>query len=184
MDRARLIAPSVSLAAHVGGATLLALGLLLLPDRLPAPARGGFDGLAISRSFAVDLAGGAGHARARVGAPRVARAVAPFVAPATVADLVPVPSLEVDGSAGVVGLPDQPGGDGTGVGLCLSNCGGSGIGDGGAPALLPDPEPRSQPVRARQGGLVREPRKLRHVAPVYPRSRSWRGYRARSCSTV
>jgi TonB family protein len=169
MDRARVVAPSVSLLAHAGGATLLALGLLVLPDRLPAPARGGFDGLALSRSFAVSLGGGAGHAPARVGAPRVARAAAPFVAPVTIADLVPVPSLDVAGSAGVVGLPDQPGGEGSGVGLCLSSCGpGPGIGDGGAPALLPDPEPRSEPVRARQGGVVREPRKVRHVAPEYP----------------
>ena len=167
MDRARVVAPSVSLAAHVGGATFLALGLLMLPDRLPAPARGGFDGLAMSRSFAVSLGGGGGHARARGDVPRVARAVAPFVAPATVADLLPVPSLDVDGSAGGVGFPGQPGGEGAGVGLCLSSCG-PGLGDAGAPALLPDPEPRSQPVRARQGGVVREPRKVRHVAPEYP----------------
>jgi protein TonB len=153
----------------VGGAAFLALGLLLLPDRLPAPARGGFDGLAVSRSFAVSLGGGGGRVHTRTGAPHVARAVARFVAPATVAELLPVPSPDVDGSPGVAGLPDQPGGEGAGVGLCLSDCGaGPGIGDGAAPALVPDPAPRSQPVRARQGGVVREPRKVRHVAPEYP----------------
>jgi TonB family protein len=169
MERARVIAPSVSFAAHAGGAAFLALGLVLLPDRLPAPLRGGaLDGLVVSRSFAVSLGGGAGRARARVNVPRATRAVDPFVAPAVVADLAPVPALELGGS-GVEGPPDTGGGDGAGVGLCLSNCGPGGPGDGGtADALLPALERRAAPLRARTGGVIREPRKVRHVAPEYP----------------
>jgi TonB family protein len=168
MERARVVAPSVSLAAHAGGAALLALGLAVLPDRLPAPARGGFDGLAVSRALAVSLGGGGGRAHARPSSARVPRVGDPFVAPAVVSDLAPLPELEI-GEGGVEGLPDAVGGDGAGVGLCLSDCGPGGPGDGDpADALLPALERRAAPLRARTGGIVREPRKVRHVAPEYP----------------
>jgi TonB family protein len=168
MERARVIAPSVSLAAHAGGAAFLVLGLVVLPEPLPVTARGDFDGLALPRSLAVSLGGGGGRVHARTPAPRAMRAGDPFVAPAFVAGLVPLPELELGGS-GVEGLPETGGGDGAGVGLCLSSCGSGGPGDGDtADALLPALERPAAPLRARTGGVVREPRKVRHVAPEYP----------------
>ena len=168
MERARVIAPSVSFVAHAGGAAFLALGLVALPDRLPAPARCGFDGLAVTRSLAVSLGGGGGRSHARTPVPRATRVGDRFVAPAVVTELAPLPELEVAGS-GVEGLPDAVGGDGALVGLCLLSCGAGGPGDGAtAGALLPELDRRAAPLRARTGGVVREPRKVRHVAPEYP----------------
>jgi periplasmic protein TonB len=168
MDRARVIAPSVSFAAHVGGVTFLALGLAVLPDRLPVPARGGFDGLAVSRSFAVSLGGGGPLRGGHSAPPRVLPTASQLTVPAVVPSSLPVPALEVGDGGGVAGLPDGVGGDGTGAGLCLSNCepgDGAGLGAG---AALPALDPLPAPVRIRQGGDLREPVKVRHVAPEYP----------------
>jgi protein TonB len=87
--------------------------------------------------------------------------------PAVVSAPVPVPALGLGDGGGVVGLPEGPGGDGACVGLCLSNCGPA-DGAGAVGAALPALDARPAPVRIRQGGDLREPVKVRHVAPEYP----------------
>jgi protein TonB len=169
MDRVRVICPSISFAAHIAGATILAAGVLVLPERLPAPARSGFDGLAVSRALAISLGGGNRLHGSHPGAPpRVPPDPVRVVAPTLVADLPAMPTIDLAQGPGVPGLPDDVG-DGTpGFGFCLVNCGnGSGYGGGGG-AILPELEPRPREAQLRVGGDVREPRKVTHVAPVYP----------------
>jgi protein TonB len=80
------------------------------------------------------------------------------------AELAPVRPEEIDlgGAGGIVGtegIGDLVGSES--VGFCLTNCGGA------VDRLAEAPAP-STPVRVRQGGVLREPVKVRHVAPVYP----------------
>ncbi len=167
MERARVLCPSLSLAAHLAGAAILATATLVVPGRLPAPVRGGFERLGIGRTLAVSLGGGglrgAAHAHGEAAVPAPARVHAPTF----VVSLPTLPTLDPGsglGIEGVEGLDDGPGG-----GFCLTGCGtgpGDGPGDGGS--VLPALEARPQPAPVRVGGDLRPPLKLVHVAPVYP----------------
>jgi protein TonB len=76
---------------------------------------------------------------------------------------VPGPTIDLGSGGFVPGLPD--GGLGAGVGLCLFDCSPSAPAPPEIEGLIP-PEPvRPAPLRVR---VDREPRKVRHVAPVYP----------------
>src|SRR5512143_3423979 len=81
MERARVLCPSLSLAAHLAGASILATATLVAPGRLPAPVRGGFERLDISRTLAVSLGGGglrsSGRARGEHAVPAPTRVHAP-----------------------------------------------------------------------------------------------------------
>ena len=160
MDRARVLSPSISVVAHATGATILALAPLFLPDPSPAPPGVHYGPLP---ALLVSLGGGplvVGGPRGARPAPRSSRVAAPvFVSP-----IHPEATLDPGGGAFLPGLPE--GDTGGGAGLCLFGC------DPAAPAppaiegFIP-PEP-TRPARVRVGGDVREPRKVRHVAPVYP----------------
>lgn len=167
MDRARVLCPSLSFVAHACGAALLVLAPLALPDRLPTAPLRPFSGVSIDT--ALFLGGGAPAAGRPHLAPPPRRTVpASLVAPRLAGLTVPQPT-EIDlGSAGsaVPGLPEGPGDGSGGTGVCLIGCG-AGSGPAGA-GLAPLAEPLQRPRPLRIGGDLRPPRKLRHVAPVYP----------------
>ncbi len=169
MDRSRVICPSISFAAHIAGATILAAGVLVLPERPPAPARGGFAGLAVSRALEISLGSGNRlHGSPRVAPPRVRLDPARVFASTLFADLPAMPTIDLDPGPGGPGVPDDVGDGAPGFGFCLVNCrNGTGYGGGGG-AILPGLEPRPRQAQLRVGGDVREPRKVTHVAPVYP----------------
>jgi TonB family protein len=163
MERARLLCPSLSLAAHLAGVSILATATLVVPGRLPAPVRGGFDRLDLGRTLAVSLGGGglrgSGHARGAV--PTPARAHAPTFA----VSLPTLPTLDAGWGPGVDGV-DGP--DGSGGGLCLVGCGSGPGDDTGGGSVLPPLEERPATAPLRVGGDIRPPLKVVHVVPVYP----------------
>lgn len=170
MDRARVLCPSISLAAHAAFAGVLLLAPLLVTDRLPSVLHAdGFGVQPLDRTTIASLGGapaGGGPRRpvpVRV-EPRPSRPVVPIPAAGAVP---PAQQIDLGGGTGIAGLDDLPPGDGPG-GLCLVNCGSGPDGDAlGRVAVFPDLDPPA-PVRAGQGGVVREPRKIRQVTPVYP----------------
>jgi TonB family protein len=166
MDRARVICPSISLAAHVTGATILGLALLILPERLPprsSPDPGGL-GLGPRVELGRALGGGAGR---RVAPPRVRPPSRSFL-PAIVPPIEVDPPLDLGDGRGVEGFPDPGSGEtGDGPGLCLSQCGSRGVGtDVGT--TMPPLEKKEHKAIVMKGGDLRAPAKVRDVAPVYP----------------
>jgi TonB family protein len=170
MDRARVLCPSISLAAHAAAAAILVGVPLLLPRPLPERSPGGdvFGCPRLDTTTVASLGGAPAGSAVRRAVPRV-QPPRHTTAPAFVPPLLERDELEIDGPPGLAGLPDDllPG-DGTGV--CLTNCGN---GPGGRPgddvgSVLPLPQQPAAPAPVRTGGRIREPRKLRHVAPVYP----------------
>ncbi len=158
MDRARVICPSISFAAHVTGATILGLAMLLLPERLPptrTPASGGS-----WLGPRVDLGRAPGGGGRGPAAPRVPPPSRPG-GPAIVPPLGPGSTLGM-GEGGRGGIPGFPDGPGDGDGLCVVDCGPA------APPELPViSEKEREPIRMK-GGDLRAPVKVRHVAPIYP----------------
>jgi len=168
MDRARVLCPSLSFATHACGAALLLLAPLALPDRLPSAPAHALTGVSIDSALLLG-----GGAPAGGGLPRAVRLPrrdnpARFAAPRFVSPVVPEPG-EIDpgtGGSAVPGLPDGSGDGSGGVGVCLVDCGtGPGPAAVSIAALAPPVAP-TKPLRI--GGDLRPPRKLRHVAPVYP----------------
>ena len=155
----RGLAFPASMGLHVAGAVALVVVPLLLGDALPEPGGG-------TRAFFVEpmavpppppppppAASPATSARV---APKVAAAVpAGFVAPIEVpSEITPEESLDLGGVEGGVAGGVEGGVPGGVVGGVV----------GGLPDAPPPP-----PVKAvRVGGDIREPRKVVHVAPVYP----------------
>jgi len=166
MDRARVICPSVSLAAHLGGLALLTTGVLVLPDRLPATVNEAYGRLLVAPSLALSLGtGGLEGGHRRIPPVRVSNPHLPSLAPTSSREVADDPTLDSTSSVGPPGLidDDRPG---DGVGLCLENCGTDTV-PGPAVAGPPTaPAPHPAPLRVHEG--LREPLKLRHVAPVYP----------------
>jgi len=169
MDRARVLCPSISVAAHAAGLGMLIAATLLLPERLPVPPEGpGIIRLGpsmLDRIAGPPAGGPAGPVRSVP--PRVPprpSCLGVFLVPAGV---VPDPySIDLTGTPGIEGLPPGPLGEGTGG--CLVDCGTGPVGNSLDPdAFLPKPVDPPPPVRAGHGGL-QEPRKVRHVAPAYP----------------
>jgi TonB family protein len=158
MDRTRVLCPSISVVAHAAGAAILVLAPLVLPSTSPAPR--GVRPVFVPQSLSVNVGGGAGGgSRGARPSPRPPR----IAAPAFVAPIVPEATLDLGGGAFIPGLPD--GESGGGGGLCLSGCDPAPAAPTVEPMPAPEPAP---PARVRVGGHVREPRKTRHVAPVYP----------------
>ncbi len=160
MDRARVLCPSISVVAHATGAAILALAPLFLPSALPEPPR--VRGGPLPNPLSVSLVGGPGGGGSR--APRRVAPTSRVVMPMYVTPIRSEATLDLGSGALLPGLlPGDPGGGG---GLCLFGC------DPVAPVppaiegVVP-PEP-ARPARVRVGGEVREPRKMRHVAPSYP----------------
>jgi TonB family protein len=165
MERARVLCPSLSLAAHLAGASILATATLVVPGRLPAPARGGFERLDIGRTLAVSLGGGglrgSGHAHGEHAVPAPARVAVPTFA----VSLPTLPTLDPGAGPGIEGVEDLDDGGG---GFCLAGCG-TGPGDGtGGGSVLPPLQERPAPAPLRVGGDIRPPLKVVHVVPVYP----------------
>jgi TonB family protein len=74
-------------------------------------------------------------------------------------------SLATEGEADLTNLLDE-----RGLGpVCIGDCRGRGSSGAGfvVPAPTPTPTPQG-PLLAGRGGLVREPRKIHHVEPIYP----------------
>ncbi len=166
MERARVLCPSVSLAAHLTGAAILATATMVVPGRLPATARAGFDRLGVDRTFAVSLGGGgvrgSTHARAHAAA-----AAAPVRVPTLVASLPNLPTLDLGSGSVIDGFVGS--GDGPRGGFCLADCGpGPSEGPESVGSMLPALEPVVHRAPMRPGGDLRPPQKLVHVAPVYP----------------
>jgi protein TonB len=86
-----------------------------------------------------------------------ASTAAPREAPAEIADEKPAAPVSPGAEGGIVSGPDVVAG-----GSVLL-----GIGDRTAVAAPPPPPPPA-PKLVRVGGVIREPKKLVHVAPVYP----------------
>jgi protein TonB len=147
----------VSVALHLLGATAIVVLPLLAEEPLPAEASGA------TRAFFVAPVLAAAPPPPPPPAPRAARPLrvaaasdgaSSFRAPIDVPDIVtPESSLDLGIEGGVAGGVEGgvPGGVVGGV-------------VGGLPAEAPAPP---APV-VRVGGLIREPRKVRDVAPVYP----------------
>ncbi len=166
MERARVWCPSISLAAHLTGAAILATATLVVPGRLPATAHAAFEPPQIDRAFAVSLGGGGlrGAAHTRAHAPTAPPSVR---VPTLVPSLPNLPTLD-PGSGPVIegfeGLGDGPRG-----GFCLADCGtGPSEGPETAGSVLPALEPVVHRAPLRPGGDIRPPQKLVHVAPIYP----------------
>jgi protein TonB len=154
----RGVAVPVSMALHAAGALALAIVPLLLADALPSP------GGDIRAFFVEPLAAPPpppppppAAARASLAprvAPKAATATASFVAPIEVpTEIQPEEGLDLGVEGGVVGGVE--GGVPGGV-------------VGGVVGGLPDAPPPPPVAPVRVGGNVREPRKVRDVAPVYP----------------
>jgi TonB family protein len=163
MDRARVLSRSISASAHAAGAAILALTPLFLPGAAPEPHGVRHD--PFPGTLLVGLGGGPPGVATRIARPVVR---SPHLVPPTfVTPLVPEASINLGSEASIPGL--LAGGDpGRGLGSCLLGCDPSAP---PAPALEESPiapPHRAHPVRVRIGGDVREPRKMRHVAPVYP----------------
>lgn len=157
--RRRGVALPASIGLHLAGAVAIVVVPLLLGDALPEPGGG-------TRAFFVEpmavpppppppppAAGPAAPARA---APKVATATpAGFVAPIEVpSEITPEESLDLGGVEGGVAGGVEGGVPGGVV--------------GGVVGGLPDAPPPPPAKAVRVGGDVREPRKVVHVAPVYP----------------
>jgi protein TonB len=157
--RRRSVALPTSVALHAAGALVLVVVPLLLSDALPEP------GGAIRAFFVEPIAvppppppppppASRPAAVARV-VPKAPETPAGFVAPIEVPEEIqPEESLDLGGIEGGVAGGVEGGVPGGVV--------------GGVVGGLPDapPPPPAAPVRV--GGLVREPRKLVNVKPVYP----------------
>jgi protein TonB len=161
MDRARVICPSISFAAHLTGATILGMALLFLPERLPPTCSPGPGGPWPMPRVDLGRAPGGGSGR-RPARPRVSPPSRP-VFPAIVPPIKIGSTLDLGAGGGIEGLPDGPGGDG----LCLVDCGGTPVPPEDDPELPEIEEDTRPPVRIK-GGDLRAPVKVRHVAPVYP----------------
>lgn len=165
MERARVLCPSISLAAHLTFAAILAAATLVVPGRLPKAAHAGFEPLPIDPTLAVSLGGGglrgSAHARAHAVAAQ-ARVRVPTLLPS----LPTLPTLDPGVGSGIDGLDPV---EGTGVGFCLVGCGpGPADGPDTGGTRLPALEPVEHRAPMRPGGDIRPPQKLVHVAPVYP----------------
>jgi periplasmic protein TonB len=164
MDRARVVCPSISFAAHFTGATILGLAFLFLPERLPLrslPEPGGpWPRVDLGRAPG-------GGTRGRVARPTVRPPSHPLL-PAIVPPIEIDPMLDRGEGRGIEGFPGV-GGGGTGDGpdLCLSDCGGGGVGKDVGTTLPPLEKKERKPI-VMKGGDLRAPAKLRDVAPVYP----------------
>jgi protein TonB len=164
MDRARVLSPSISFAAHFTGATLLAVVPLFLPDQLPPVASPIPDPPTLA---GVVIAVNVGGHPVRSHSPRPPKVTPPRAFDAgrlAFADLKELRFDEIDlgdgrGIAGTEGIGDDVG-DST-TGFCLSDCGSA------SERTEVEPPVHADPVRIR-GGDIREPLKVRHVAPVYP----------------
>jgi TonB family protein len=163
MDTARALGHSVSLATHAFGAALIGLGPLLVSSRLPDPP--GLPGCVLAQvRLSLGVAGGVGGpgsgGRRSPLPPRPSRLAVPTATPV----LVPEATLDLAGGVVIAGWPSEglPGE----IGSCLFACGPEGAPGPSVDAALPTAP--SRPSRVRVGGDVREPRKVRHVAPVYP----------------
>lgn len=161
MDRVRVLSPAISGAAHAVAAGMLTCAPLLMADRLPGPRS--FHLASQAGSGPVVLLGGGGVSRVRVPQARVARTLTP-ARQALPFELVPPEALTLDlGNAGPGGIGEGPDG---GPGLCLSDCdAGPGLFGQASPAAV---EPVRPQRRVPVGGDIREPVKVRHVAPDYP----------------
>jgi TonB family protein len=162
MDCARVLSRSISVSAHAAGAAILAVAPLLLPGAAPEPR--GVRQDPFPETFFVGLGGVPRGAATHVA--RRAPQPSHLAPPAFVTPIVPEATIDLGSGASIPGLP--AGGDpGGGVGSCLFGC------DSSAPPApaaweTDSPVAPARPARVRVGGDVREPRKVRHVAPVYP----------------
>jgi protein TonB len=161
-----VLSPSISFAAHFTGAALLVVVPLLAPDKLPPTASPLPEPLPLGDIvLAVSLGGRPADPRPQP--PRVTPPPRPFdPGLLAFADLRPIEPEQIDlgsgsGIIGTEGLGELVGSDA--VGFCLTNC--SGAVDRVAQPEAPE---ATGPVRVRPGGDLREPVKIRHVAPVYP----------------
>ena len=152
-SRGRGLTGPVSIAIHLAGLSAIVLVPLLMSSELPEPATG-------VRAFLVEPPAIAAPPPPPPPAPAAAAArrapvpTAParFVAPVAVPDsIVPEESLDAGIEGGVAGGVE--GGVEGGV-------------VGGIIGGLPEAPPPVEPMRV--GGQISEPRKLRHVPPVYP----------------
>jgi TonB family protein len=161
-DARRLTLPLSALAHAMAVAAILILPAMLSRE-LPPMAAGWISPPVIwSNAGASGATGGGGGVtpivRPRPGTPRIMlpQTMQPLVADRAGADL--------DTTA--IEPPETEGGE------CWVNCTGKGkgIGDGtgSEPPKLPPAASAREPVRAGIGGIVREPRKVKHVEPVYP----------------
>ena len=148
----------VSLALHLIAAGLIVLVPLLAGGQLPDPATG------VKAFFAEPLAAPAPPppppppaARSAIApkvAPRVVQQQNAFIAPVDVPEEIrPEEGLDLGVEGGVVGGVE--GGVPGGV-------------VGGVVGGLPDAPPPPKQEAVRVGGQIKEPKKLKHVAPVYP----------------
>ncbi|HLA77619.1 MAG TPA: energy transducer TonB [Vicinamibacteria bacterium] len=144
----------VSLALHAAGVAALALTPLLLSESLPDPA------FSVRAFFVEPVAPPlpppppppAAGPRAATRSPNLAPVTSVFTAP------IEVPE-EIKPDAGIdLGLPGVVGGVEGGVP--------GGVVGGVVGGLTDAPAPSAAPVRV--GGLVKAPRKIRHVDPAYP----------------
>jgi periplasmic protein TonB len=162
MDRARAVSAPVSFGAHALGATILAIGPLLVPETLPAPR---------TAQLMPPLSGlGVVVALGQGGPLRGPRPVevkpTKLVAPSDVAPISELPAADLRGPEEIIGPP----GNGAGPwepGLCVFDCGGPSAGSVGS-SLPVEPERQKGEIRVPVGGLLRPPQKVQHVDPVYP----------------
>jgi TonB family protein len=156
--KARALPPSISVAAHAVFAAGLAFAPLLGAIALPPTASR--HAAAEPVVFSIRLAGGGAPRMGRVGPPRVASR-AGLVVPTSPAT-VPVPEpIDLSGDGLVPGFTDGPGDASGSSGFCLSDC-------AAVPAVSAAEPAAAHHGPYRTGGDIREPVRLRSVAPAYP----------------
>jgi protein TonB len=150
--RGRGLTGPVSIAIHLAGLSAIVLVPLLMSSDLPEPATGVRAFLVEPPAIAAPPPPPPAPAAAAARRAPVPTAPARFVAPvATPESVVPEESFDAGIEGGVAGGVE--GGVEGGV-------------VGGIIGGLPEAPPPVEPVRV--GGQISEPRKLRHVPPVYP----------------
>jgi protein TonB len=158
----------VSLLLHAGLVITLVVVPLLRSESLPTPARETRAFFVVPASPAVPLpppaapAAGVPRSASRPPVPPTPPAAASFTAPVDVPETVVAPAAD----GGPVTLDhDAPGGEAGGAPGGVSGGVPGGI-VGGVVGGVAEPPAPVAPVRV--GGEIREPRKIRHVTPVYP----------------
>jgi len=157
--KARALPPSISVAAHAVLAAGVALAPLLGTAALPQATSPRVD--AMPSVLSIRLSGGGAPRMGRVGPPRVpsrSGLVVPTSPPAS----VPVPEpIDLSGDGLVPGFAEGPGDASGSSGFCLSDC-------AAAPAVAAAEPAAAHRGPYRPGGDIREPVRIRSVAPVYP----------------
>jgi TonB family protein len=143
----------MSIAAHVAIGAVIVIVPLMATDALPAPR-------AVIGAFTAQPSPPPPPPPPLAASPVRANAPTPVTtaAPITAAQTIEPEPASAETTASAIGSPD-----GVVGGIPLGVVGGRGV-----LPVVPVPPPPSQTTPQRVGGVIKEPKKIRHVPPAYP----------------